>query len=568
MTNLDQARASARENFGVDRLHPFQEDAIEAVLAGRDVLVTVPTGAGKSLIYQLPATLQSGLTLVVSPLIALMKDQVDALRRKGIRATFVNSSIDAAARRERLEAAVQGELDLLFVTPERFRSPTFLSRLEGLRVTRLAVDEAHCISQWGHDFRPDYHRLGEYRELLGNPPATALTATATPQVAEDIQAALRMENPFIWRSGIERSNLFLSCTEVFEVEEKLPILADRVRRIGGSGIVYSTLIRDLEALHSELARCGIQSLVYHGRLSPEERRRMQDRFMQSENQVVLATNAFGMGVDKPDIRFVLHAQVPRTLEAWTQEIGRAGRDGTPSWCELLYFQEDIAVQQNFVGWANPDREYLLGVYETLRAWGERVQTKDLGDLRDELLIKSRGDNRVSICLKWLEVLGITRGSFERHDLCIARDLEPGELPDFVGSEEKHRNDLMALLGMSQFAKDNETCRRVGLAKHFEVDAGPVPCGCCDVCTDSDAWLDTSMQVRNFDALEESQTDDDQRYQRGDWVRIGGRHLGQIVRVEGEGKRTRLVVESATDFKHRTVDPRRQRIERMERGEGG
>lgn len=560
MTNLEQARTAARESFGVTNLYPFQEEAIEAVLAGRDVLVTVPTGAGKSLLYQLPAILQPGLTLVVSPLIALMKDQVDSLQKRGLRATFVNSSIDAAARKQRLEAATRGELDLLFVTPERFRSRAFLAKIGELQITRMAVDEAHCISQWGHDFRPDYHRLGEYRALLGNPPTTALTATATPKVARDIQAALRMEEPFIWRSGIERPNLFLACTEVFEAEEKLPILADRVRRIGGSGIVYSTLIRDLEALHSELARSGIKSLVYHGKLSPEERRRMQDRFMRSDDQVVLATNAFGMGVDKSDIRFVLHAQVPRTLEAWTQEVGRAGRDGAPSWCELLYFQEDIAVQQNFVAWANPDREYLIGVYETLRAWGERVQTKDLGDLRDELLIKSRGDNRVSICLKWLEVLGITSGSFERHNLRVARELEPGELPDFVGSEDKHRNDLMSLLGMSQFAKDDETCRRVGLANHFEVDAGPVPCGTCDVCTDSDAWLTSNMQVRGADEAEEPGSE--QPYQRGDWIRVGGRHLGQVVRVEGEGKRVRLVVESASDFKQRTVDPRRQSIERM------
>ncbi len=181
--------------------------------------------------------------------------------------------------------------------------------------------------------------------------------------------------------------------------------------------------------------------------------------MGSEREVVLATNAFGMGVDKADIRFVLHAQLPRTLEAWTQEVGRAGRDGKASWCELLYFPEDIAIQQNFITWANPSREYLLGVYETLRSWGERVQVKELDDLRAELLVKNRSDNRVSISLKWLEVLGVIEGAFENHSLRVRRELEPGELPASVGSEDKKRHDLSALLGMVRFANGREECRR-------------------------------------------------------------------------------------------------------------
>ena len=438
---MDDARRALRERFGLEDFRGRQAEAIEAVLAGRDVLLTMPTGAGKSLAYQLPAVLVDGLTLVISPLIALMKDQVDALRAKGIAATFVNSSIEATERRKRLDAAVRGELDLLFVTPERFRSPTFRELEPRLNVTRMAVDEAHCISQWGHDFRPDYSRVGAYRARLGNPPTIALTATATTRVAEDIVGHLHLDDPLVVRTGIERPNLFLSSTPVYLEEEKLPILADRVRAIDGPGIVYSTLIRDLEELHGELARRGIHSLVYHGKLSPRERHSMQERFMSSEREVVLATNAFGMGVDKEDIRFVLHAQIPRTLEAWTQEVGRAGRDGEPAWCEMIYFEEDVAIQQNFVRWANPSLEYLVGVYETLRGWGERIQTKDLDDLRDELLVKQRGDNRVSICLKWLEVLGVTAGSFETNDLRLAAELDVDDLPDFVGSDEKLETDL-------------------------------------------------------------------------------------------------------------------------------
>ena len=566
-STADALAASLQAHFGFDRFLGPQGEAVEGVLAGRDVLLTMPTGAGKSLVYQLPAVLLEGLTLVVSPLIALMKDQVDDLVAKGIRATYVNSSLEAPERRRRLEACTRGELDLLYVTPERFRGPLFRELLGNLRIARLAVDEAHCISEWGHDFRPDYWRLGEYRALLGDPPTTALTATATPRVAEDIVGALRLRDPLVIRTGIERPNLFLGCVAVDHAADKIPHFVERIRGIGGPGIVYSTLIRDLEALHDELRRVGIPSLVYHGKLSMRERRAMQERFMGSGDEVVLATNAFGMGVDKADIRFVLHAQIPRTLEAWTQEVGRAGRDGKPSFCELVYFDEDVAIQQNFIGWANPTREYLVGVYETLRGWGERVHAKDLDDLRDELLVKNRGDNRVGISLKWLEVLGVTAGSFETNDIELVAELDPADLPAFVGSEEKRKNDLEALLGMVRFAKEDAVCRRVLLARHFGLgEPEPEPememgCGACDVCVDRSAWLAAEVPARTTTAPPTPPRE--AKWERGDWVRIDGRHLGHVVSVEGEGGRVRLVVESAGDFRRRTIDPRRRRVERLE-----
>jgi len=568
-----ELEALLSRRFGHERFHGDQLRAIRAVLEGRDALVTMPTGGGKSLIYQLPALVLPGTTLVVSPLIALMKDQVDALVARGLRASYVNSSLDGAERRKRLERATRGELDLLYVTPERFRSPLFRDLVGDMDVVRLAVDEAHCISEWGHDFRPDYWKLGEYRALLGDPPTLAVTATATPKVADDIVRALRLADPLVLRRGIERENLFLGAVQVETPEEKRAHLARRIREIDGPGIVYSTLVRDLERLHDDLKRAGIESLVYHGKLSARERREMQERFMGSRRSVVLATNAFGMGVDKADIRFVLHAQIPRTLEAWTQEVGRAGRDGERSFCELAYFEEDLAIQQNFIAWANPTREYLLGVYETLRRWGERIQAKDLDDLRDELLVKNRADNRVGISLRWLEVLGVTRGSFETHDLELVRDLADGELPAFVGSEDKHRADLGALLGMVEFAKDGARCRRVLLARHFGLEEPSAPCGACDVCTDPEAWLAASFAARParpapVDSPSAASQEADGRsaradFQRGDWVRVDGRHLGHVVRVEGEGRRVRLVVESASDLRQRKVDPRRQRVERIE-----
>lgn len=545
---------------------------IRAVIEGRDVLFTLPTGGGKSLVYQLPALVLDGLTLVVSPLIALMKDQVDALRTREIRAAEVNSGVSPANRKRRLAAAVKGELDLLFVTPERFRSPAFLKVLPDLNVVRLAVDEAHCISHWGHDFRPDYHRLGLYRKLLGSPPTIAMTATATPDVAQDIIDSLELRDPVIHRGGIERENLFLAATQVFLEEDKVPLIADRIANTRGPGIVYSALIRDLERLHDELRRRGISSLVYHGKLSMSERRAMQEQFMASDDAVVLATNAFGMGVDKANIRFVMHTQIPRTLEAWAQEIGRAGRDGEPSLCELIYFEEDVAIQQNFINWANPSREYLVGVYEVLRGWGERLQAKDLDDLRDELLIKNRGDNRVSICLRWLEVLGVTVGSFDSHDLRLVREFDLDELPDFVGSEDKLRNDLQGLLGMVRFASGLE-CRRVTLNRHFGLPEPEGACGSCDVCTNSEDWRAAHFQARpgsvserpsSTESKEPAQSEPkDAEFNRGDWVRINGRGLAQIVRVDQQGKRLRLTLEDAHSLKRRSVDPRRVRVERIE-----
>ncbi len=555
-------RAALAEAFGFDDLRPMQADAIDAVLAGRDVLLTLPTGGGKSLAFQLPALVLDGLVLVISPLIALMKDQVDGLRAKGVRAAYVNSLVSAPDRRKRLEAAANGELDLLYVTPERFRSPTFLELLPRMNVVRFAVDEAHCISQWGHDFRPDYSRLAIARRLAGDPPAIALTATATPRVATDIAERLELRDPVILRAGIERPNLFLASTRVVTDDEKLDLLEARLKQLNGAGIVYGALIKDLEFYAGELARRGLKTLVYHGGLSGRERRAMQERFMASDDAVVLATNAFGMGVDKADIRFVLHTQVPRTLEAWTQEVGRAGRDGAPSYCELLYFEQDLAIQETFVRWANPTLEYMVGLFETLKGWGERLQVKDVDDLRQELLVKERRDNRVGICLRWLEVLGITQGSFETHDLELVRDLDPNELPEFFGTGDKLKDDLTGLLTMARFAGDELTCRRTLLANHFELEGPSEPCGACDVCTNGSTWRAAHFNGRTTDGDAGLAQDRDGAFQRGDWVKVG-RHLGQVVQVQGEGKRVMLTVESASDLRRRKVNPAKQRVERLD-----
>ena len=563
---MSAARVALRERFGLEAFRPYQEEALRAVLEGRDVVLTLPTGHGKSLVYQLPAVVLEGLTLVVSPLIALMEDQVAALQARGLRAAALHSLQEGRVRAATLDKARAGAFDLLYVTPERFRVEAFVAAIADLGVVRLVVDEAHCIAAWGHDFRPDYSRLGEYRRLLGDVPTLASTATATLRVVDEIVTSLRLSNPHIVRAGIERPELFFAVREVEDREQRIEALVERCRSIDGPGIVYTALIKDLEELHVEFARRGLETLVYHGKLGADERRAMQERFTKSERSVVLATNAFGMGIDKSDIRFVLHAQIPRTLEAWTQEVGRAGRDGAPSLCELYYFEEDLAIQQSFVDWANPSLEYLLLVYETLHSWGERVQTKDLDDLRSELLVKNRHDNRVAICLRWLEVLGAVEGSFEQHDLRVVRDFDARELPAWLATGEKRDHDLRALLEMLRFAKQRDRCRRVVLAEHFglareETLESQFPCGRCDVCASTEDFVRTTFSER-ASALVEAR-DEDARFARGDWVVVDGRHRGQVLRVEGRGRRLRLLVQDARDLETRLVDPRRQRVRRLD-----
>jgi ATP-dependent DNA helicase RecQ len=561
----------ARERFGVGEWRGLQAEALDGVLAGQDLFVTMPTGSGKSLIFQLPALVLDGLTLVISPLIALMKDQVDALRERGVRARCVHSLLGPGEREQFLAEAERGELDLLYVTPERFRTPGFAALAPRLGVTRLAIDEAHCISAWGHDFRPDYARLREARALLGDPPTVALTATATPRVLEDVCTQLALEDPLVLRAGVRRPNLFLAAKHVDDREERIEHLLGRIEEIDGPGIVYFALIRELEALHSELQQRGHECLVYHGKLSSEERHAMQERFLSSKRCVVLATNAFGMGVDKSNVRFVLHAQIPGTLEAWAQELGRAGRDGEPALCELVYFEEDLAVQQNFVQWANPTREFFAAVYETIAAWGERVATKEIDDLKAELLVKQRGDRRTELVLRWLDTVGVLEGSFERHDLRVARPLTEEALPAALGTDDKLRADLSALLAMLEHAKDHQRCRQQRLEEHFGLELGD-RCGSCDACTDVEGWVAESFvarpgRVKSVEGDGAISTEDDEvpgsAYARGDWLRVDGRWMGCVVKVEGRGKQLRLHIEHSRDLRIRVIDPRRRRVEPIE-----
>jgi len=339
--------AVLRDVFGYERFRPGQLEVIEAVLAGRDCIAVMPTGAGKSLTFQIPARLISGTVLVLSPLISLMKDQVDALQAVGFRATAINSSLTRAEWLRRVDGLVGGEFELAYLAPEALEG-RLRDRLRDAPLSLVVVDEAHCISQWGHDFRPSYRRLRGLREELGGIPVLALTATATRVVARDILRQLGMRTPAGYKGSFFRPNLVVRCRKKGEGNTRREILALVRRHEGESGIIYCLSRRSVESTAEFLQQRGVSAVAYHAGLSDHERTAAQDAFARDDADVVVATIAFGMGIDKSNVRFVIHRDMPTDIESWYQEMGRAGRDGLPSECTLFYSWADVKARERFL----------------------------------------------------------------------------------------------------------------------------------------------------------------------------------------------------------------------------
>ncbi|MGH2449054.1 MAG: DNA helicase RecQ [Chloroflexota bacterium] len=355
--------------FGFSTFRPLQEDIVRSLLEGRDVFALLPTGGGKSLCYQLPALLASGTTVVVSPLIALMKDQVDSLQTLGVRATFINSSLDSGELRRRQHLVASNEVKLAYVAPERLMMPGFLRLLEQSRVSFFAIDEAHCISEWGHDFRPDYRQLSRLRELFPDVPIGAFTATATKRVQSDIVRQLGLERATVFQGSFNRSNLF------YDVRPKKGSYGQLVSYLkahsGESGIIYRASRKKCDELASTLRLEGFSATAYHAGLSPAERRNRQDAFIHDDVRIIVATIAFGMGIDKPDVRFVIHHEIPRTLEGYYQESGRAGRDGEPAECVLFYSSGDLMWPRASVEeQPEPERSVGLAQLKQMEDWAQ------------------------------------------------------------------------------------------------------------------------------------------------------------------------------------------------------
>ncbi len=473
--------AALKDYFGYEDFLGRQEEIITRTLADPDnhSLVLMPTGGGKSLCYQIPALCLKGRTLVISPLISLMKDQVDSLKTRGIKAGFINSTLSRDEREKRLESFLYGELKILYLTPERLKQPDFMDRIKRADIDLLAVDEAHCISAWGHDFRPDYSLLGLYREQLGSPRTLALTASATKEVQEDIIRALHLdkENCEIFHQGIRRPNLHIQAEEVIDDDARLENILTLAASNPGSGIVYFSLIKTLEAFSSILDQKGISHLMYHGKLEHGERKRVQNRFMEG-HELILATNAFGMGIDKKDIRLIIHAEMPGSVESYYQEIGRAGRDGKKSLCSLIYNQEDLMIHMDFINWSNPEPAFYHKLYLLLEKEMDKLNSLGLDYLKEQLVYKNRFDFRLETALSVLERHEVITGSLHQKNLKLLSSL-PAFLTDRDSHEKQISHARMKLLGMVNFFR-SEDCRFAFLDDYFSLPRGG-DCGNCDRC---------------------------------------------------------------------------------------
>jgi ATP-dependent DNA helicase RecQ len=479
------AQPALEKYFGFREFREPQGEVISGILNGQDVFVVMPTGGGKSLCYQLPAILLDGVTVVVSPLVALMKDQVDALAARGLSATLINSTISATEQHQRIRRMREGEFKLVYIAPERFRSRSFRQALGQITIGLFAIDEAHCISQWGHDFRPDYFRLGSVLEELGRPQVAAFTATATPEVRTDIVKRLGLENPSVFVAGFARPNLRFIVTETERESDKYNRLRELVQR-HRTGIVYCATRKRVDQVSQELKSWGIRVVSYHGGIDDAAREEAQNRFTQNDCDVAVATNAFGMGIDRADLRFVVHFEIPGSLEAYYQEAGRAGRDGEPAECELLFNYADTRIQDFFIDGSNPSVELIRNVYLLLRNMANE-QGEVERSIHDIAARLDQENNQMAVHSA-ITILD-RHGVIDRYDIpgkrirgtrLLRGNLQPYELPiDIAALREKEKRDRAKLKRVVDYAYGRE-CRQKIILRYFG-DTDFAACGACDRC---------------------------------------------------------------------------------------
>ncbi len=476
-------RAALRQKFGFESFFPAQEEVVERVIAGEDTLAILATGAGKSLTYQLPALLLEGTTIVVSPLIALMKDQLDMLRERGIRNVIaINSTLSDEQEEAALARIASGAIKIVYTTPEKLEDEAFISLLQSIHVPFFVVDEAHCISQWGHDFRPAYLGLGNVIQKLGLPPVLALTATATPAVREDILKQLGIEHVKPIVRGFDRPNLIYEARRADKEADKLKIISSLFTgedALQGTGIIYAATIKNALHVRDFLTdQLGVPAAVYHSKLHKHERTAVHELFMNENIRAVVATNAFGLGIDKANIRFVLHYDLPGSLEAYTQEAGRSGRDGLPSRCVLIYRMSDTRVQNYFLTGKYPDVEEVQRVFGTIEVFGDQSTGVSMIDLRKILQLPLTKLKVILALLKkagFIESLGrsaygLTDAARKNRELFL----------NLTNYDTKKAYDQSKLAMMLQYA-ETRSCRRKFILNYFGQDYDRINCGACDNC---------------------------------------------------------------------------------------